>query len=199
MNNWKLACSFNMNKMGTALPGARLWHISGLLSLEQLQSRQLLAATMVNRAEASRVDHLGSKANNALILSSWLQKGDRARKCVLRWLLKIHLLGQDLKLLLWKCGVESVVASLRVGKKLKWDSFAHLGKGAVSGVEGTQIHQVRSGGCHIQVKQWCGGDVGRVMASQAGTRPSCSLLIGFLKSNVCFVFLLVPVFSQCCW
>lgn len=60
-----------------------------------------------------------------------------------------------------------MVASLAGRRRLRWDPLAHLGKAAVSQVEGTQIHQVRGGGCHIQVKktnqtkqkQWWGGDV----------------------------------------
>jgi len=48
-------------------------------------------------------------------------------------------------------------ASLAVRKRLRWDSLAHLGKAAVSGVEGTQIHWVRSGGCRVQVIKKNGG------------------------------------------
>lgn len=52
-----------------------------------------------------------------------------------------------------------MVGSLVVRRRLRWDSLAHLGKAAVSGVKGTQIQQVSSGGCHIQIKK--GTVVGR--------------------------------------
>lgn len=93
-----------------------------------------------------------------------------------------------------KLGVGSIVASLAARRRLRWNSLACLGKAPASGVEGTEIHQVGVEDVIFKFKmkhQW-GGDRW-IMACQAGTRPSFSLLMDFLRSNVCSGFLLVPV------
>lgn len=45
-----------------------------------------------------------------------------------------------------------MVASLAARRRLRWNSLACLGKTSACGVEGTEIHQVRSGVEHIQVQ-----------------------------------------------